>query len=303
MQQVLNETIENYLIEKSKDFGGNKLAAKFRNNFPAEIEKLLIDKTRYKAIGSPGKGNWTSCPWIAILDTLITETPQKGYYPVFLFKSDMTGVYLSLNQGVTDIIETYKREAKEVLQLRAEDFRAKINYQHSEFLTKIKLESNTKNAKHYEAGNIIAKYYPSNNLPSSSELKSDIRTFLDIYEKIAYSDNSFSEHTEKSHFETKQMRLHWRIERNTSLGNKVKKIKGYTCEACEMTFKEKYGVLGEQFIEAHHLKPISELGIGKFKIDLENDFAVLCSNCHSMIHKLEDPGDLNGLKKIICDIN
>lgn len=303
MDNILNEPIESYLKEKSKNFGGNKLAGKFRNDFPSEIDKLLIDKTRYKTIGSPGKGNWTDCPWIAILDTLITETPQKGYYPVFLFKSDMTGVYLSLNQGVTDVIENYKRNAKEVLKLRAEDFRAKINYKSSEFLTKIKLESNTKNAKHYEAGNIIAKYYPSDNLPSSFELKSDITKFLDLYESLAYSDNSFSDHTEKKHFETKQIRLHWRIERNTSLGNKVKKIKGHTCEACEMTFKEKYGALGEKFIEAHHLKPISELGIGKFKVDLENDFAVLCSNCHSMIHKLEDPSDLNKLREIIKTVH
>lgn len=302
MDNILNEPIESYLTEKTKDFGGNNLAAKFRNDFPSEIEKLLIDKTRYKTIGSSGKGNWTDCPWIAILDTLITETPQKGYYPVFLFKSDMTGVYLSLNQGVTDVIENYKKNAKEVLKLRALDFRAKIEYKPSEFLTKINLESNTKNAKHYEAGNIIAKYYPSENIPNSLELKSDIKHFLSLYENLAYSDNSFSYHTEKKYFETKQIRLHWRIERNASLGKKVKKIKGYTCEACGMTFKEKYGVLGENFIEAHHLKPISELGVGKFKVDLENDFAVLCSNCHSMIHKLDDPSDLNKLRKMMKNL-
>lgn len=299
MKNILNEPIESYLIEKSKSFGGNELARKFRHDFPLEIEKLLIDKTRYKTIGSPGKGNWTDCPWIAILDTLITETPQKGYYPVFLFKSDMTGVYLSLNQGVTDVIENYKRNAKDVLKLRAEDFRAKMKYDNSEFLTEIKLESNTTNAKHYQAGNIIAKYYPSNELPDSTELKADINKFLELYENLAYSDNSFSDHAENNHFETKQIRLHWRIERNNSLAKKVKKRKGYTCEACEMNFEDKYGALGEKFIEAHHLKPISELGIGKFKVDLENDFAVLCSNCHSMIHKLEDPSDLNKLKKII----
>lgn len=303
MENILNEPIENYLNEKSKRFGGNELAGKFRNDFPLEIEKLLLDKTRYKTVGSPGKGNWTDCPWLAILDTLITETPQKGYYPVFLFKSDMSGVYLSLNQGVTDVIENYKRNAKEVLKLRAEDFRAKLNYKASEFTTEIKLKSNTTNAKHYEAGNIIAKYYPSSNLPNSFKLKSDIKEFLNLYENLTYSDTSFSDHIENKHFENKQIRLHWRIERNTNLSKKVKKIKGYNCEACKMNFKEKYGDLGEKFIEAHHLKPISELGIGKFKVDLENDFAVLCSNCHSMIHKLEDPSDLDALKKIIRTVN
>ncbi|NOY47855.1 MAG: DUF3578 domain-containing protein [Chlorobi bacterium] len=299
MENILREPIADYLKEESKEFGGNELANKFRHNFPEEIENLLIDKTRYKTIGSPGKGNWTDCPWIAILDTLITESPQKGYYPVFLFKSDMSGVYLSLNQGVTDVIENYKRDAKDVLKLRAEDFRARLKFDSSKFLTKIDLNSKTRNAKHYQAGNIIAKYYSNDNLPGSNELKSDIKQFLEYYENLAYSDSSFSDHTENNHFETKQIRLHWRIERNSGLSKKVKKKKGYECEACKMNFVDKYGELGAKYIEAHHLKPISELGIGKFKVDLENDFAVLCSNCHSMIHKLNDPSDLKKLKEII----
>jgi len=303
MKNILQEPIAEYLKEKSKEFGGNELANKFRHVFPKEIESLLIDKTRYKTIGSPGKGTWTDCPWIAILDTLITESPQKGYYPVFLFKSDMTGVYLSLNQGVTDVIENYKREAKDVLKLRAEDFRAKLKFDSSEFITKIDLQSRTRNAIHYQAGNIIAKYYPSKNLPESDIIKSDIKKFLTFYENLTYSDSSFSDHTENNNFETKQIRLHWRIERNTSLSKKVKKKKGYKCEACGMTFVDKYGKLGENFIEAHHLKPISDLGIGKFQVDLANDFAVLCSNCHSMIHKLEDPSDLVKLKIIISTTN
>jgi len=303
MENILKEPIADYLNEKSKDFGGNELANKFRHDFPREIEKLITDKTRYKTIGSPGKGNWTDCPWIAILDTLITESPQKGYYPVFLFKSDMSGVYLSLNQGVTDVIENYKRDAKGVLKLRAEDFRAKLSFEASEFITKIDLKSNTRNAKHYQAGNIIAKYYSKSNLPEPSILKSDINKFLEFYENLAYSDSSFSDHTESKHFETKQIRLHWRIERNTSLSKKVKNKKGYICEACGMNFKEKYGELGEKFIEAHHLKPISDLGIGRFQVDLENDFAVLCSNCHSMIHKLDDPSNLEKLKRIIKTVH
>ncbi len=299
MEKILKEPIENYLIQKSKGFGGNELAAKFRHDFPDELEKVLTDKTRYITEGSPGKGQWTDCPWIAILDTLITDTPQKGYYPVFIFKSDMTGVYLSLNQGVTDVIENYKKEAKEVLKLRAEDFRAKLEYDKTEFLTEIDLKSKTTNARHYQAGNIISKYYSSENLPSSAELRADVIQFLKFYENLAYSDGSFIDDFNNSDFESKQLRLHWRIERRTSLSKKVKKRKGYKCEACEMKFTEKYGEIGKKFIEAHHLKPISELGIGKFKVDLENDFAVLCSNCHSMIHKLDDPSNLAELKRII----
>ena len=56
-------------------------------------------------------------------------------------------------------------------------------------------------------------------------------------------------------------------------------------------FKEKYGEISlnkkkEEFIEAHHKIPVHTLPENEtieFKIE---DFAVLCSNCHRMAHKL-----------------
>ncbi|HET8860865.1 MrcB family domain-containing protein [Marivirga sp.] len=134
MDRILRETVENYLTQKQLGFAGNQLANKLRNEYHNLIAQVLPDQTRYKVTGSPGKGNWTDNPWIAILDTLITETPQSGYYPVFLFKSDMSGVYLSLNQGVTEVREYYKRDERNVLRLRAEDFRAKIDISYNDLL-------------------------------------------------------------------------------------------------------------------------------------------------------------------------
>jgi 5-methylcytosine-specific restriction enzyme A len=298
MENILSEPIEQYLLAKQNNFSGNEIANKLRHDFPNIIQELIPDKTRYKVVGSPGKGNWTDCPWIAILDSLITETPQSGYYPVFLFRADMTGVYISLNQGVTEVKENYKRETKKVLRLRSEDFRARIDFDPT-LLLEIDLKSTTSNAKLYEAGNIIAKYYSSDNLPDSQSLRTDILYFLNLYEELTFNDTHISDKKELTAIEKKQYRLHFRIERNSSISKKVKDIKGYVCEACEFDFKTKYGNLGEKFIEAHHLTPISTLEIGKFKIDIVNDFAVLCSNCHSMIHRLENPSDLKQLKSIL----
>ena len=47
-----------------------------------------------------GMGNVANVPWVAILDGRETKTTTKGIYVVFLFKADMTGLYLTLNQGV-----------------------------------------------------------------------------------------------------------------------------------------------------------------------------------------------------------
>lgn len=210
----------------------------------------------------------------------------------------MSGVYLSLNQGVTEVREYYKRDTKNVLKLRAEDFRAKIDIDENDLL-EIDLNSNSSNAKLYTAGNIIARYYSADNLPNVAELTTDVLRFLHLYEELTFNDTQIDEKKDLTAIEKKQYRLHFRIERNSGVSKKVKDFKGYICEACDFNFVDKYGELGRQFIEAHHLTPIANLGIGQFQINIQTDFAVLCSNCHSMIHRLDDPSDLEQLRQII----
>lgn len=207
----------------------------------------------------------------------------------------MTGVYLSLNQGVTEVKDYYKRETKNVLSVRAKDFRAKIDIKPQDLL-EINLKSDTSNAKLYEAGNIVARYYEADKLPSSEYLRADIFYFLKLYEELNFNDIQIDEEKGLSATERKQYRLHFRIERNSSISKKVKEAKGYICEACNFDFKTTYGDLGKNFIEAHHLIPISTLKIGQFQINIIRDFAVLCSNCHSMIHKLENPSNIENFK-------
>ncbi|KQX45861.1 HNH endonuclease [Paenibacillus sp. Root444D2] len=55
------------------------------------------------------------------------------------------------------------------------------------------------------------------------------------------------------------------------------------CEICKFNFVDFYGEIGEDFIEGHHTIPVSELQEGqKTKVE---DIAVVCSNCHRMLHK------------------
>src|SRR5215831_13840029 len=56
---------------------------------------------------SVGQGNWARVPWVAFIDTRITDTTQRGIYGVFLFREDMSGVYLTFNQGVTEPKRTH----------------------------------------------------------------------------------------------------------------------------------------------------------------------------------------------------
>ena len=70
----------------------------------------------------------------------------------------------------------------------------------------------------------------------------------------------------------------------------MKALHGYVCQCCGFDFRRVYGDLGEEYIEAHHLTPLSSLPEGKtVSMDPQNDFAVLCSNCHRMVHKKNPP--------------
>jgi predicted HNH restriction endonuclease len=68
------------------------------------------------------------------------------------------------------------------------------------------------------------------------------------------------------------------------------------CEICEFDFESEYGERGKDYIEAHHKKPISELD-EEVILRIE-DLAMVCSNCHGMLHR--PPWiTIEGLKEII----
>jgi 5-methylcytosine-specific restriction enzyme A len=54
------------------------------------------------------------------------------------------------------------------------------------------------------------------------------------------------------------------------------------CQACGFDFAERYGQLGEGFIECHHRVALADGDQRETTID---DLAVLCANCHRMIHR------------------
>ena len=72
------------------------------------------------------------------------------------------------------------------------------------------------------------------------------------------------------------------------------------CQACDLDFAQRYGAIGEGFIEARHLKPIATLEEGvPVTYDVAGDFAVLCANCHRMIHRFANPRDLVTFRALV----
>ena len=122
LQNILNDYQEAY----GQTYTDHPLANLLRQEIPKIIGQSLTEPDRYIIKGSAGAGNWSAIPWIAIFDILITDTAQSGYYPVFLFKDDMRGFYLSLNQGVTEIKEKYKERSKTGFEVKVRRFSSTV---------------------------------------------------------------------------------------------------------------------------------------------------------------------------------
>jgi len=54
------------------------------------------------------------------------------------------------------------------------------------------------------------------------------------------------------------------------------------CEACAFDFQKTYGEHGKDFIECHHLNPLA-FSTGNTRTH-SDDLALLCANCHRMVH-------------------
>ncbi len=114
------------------------------------------------------------------------------------------------------------------------------------------------------------------------------RQILDLY-KPKNKTIQIVEDTEPTAIEGNSvLAQHMRYERNSAFIQKIKKQalaenKMLNCQICGFSFFEKYGGIGEGFIEAHHKKPLSERD-GKTKTKRE-DIALVCSNCHRMLHR------------------
>lgn len=75
--------------------------------------------------------------------------------------------------------------------------------------------------------------------------------------------------------------------RNPRLVNDAKVHYGYQCQACLFRYSDRYGDIGKEFIEVHHLNPLSERSKAAEDRRLTSlkQVSVLCANCHRMIHR------------------
>jgi len=143
---------------------------------------------------SVGKGVWAGIPWVAFLDQAETKTTQKGVYAVLLFRDDLSGVYLTLNQGVTEITDQYpKSQARKLLREQADKYGklvTDLTVKGFSIDSDIDLRTESDLGVDYEASTIAYKLYTRGSIPSDALIAEDIEALLDSYGTILLGKSS-----------------------------------------------------------------------------------------------------------------
>lgn len=98
-------------------------------------------------------------------------------------------------------------------------------------------------------------------------------------------------------------RLHRSHERSPQLVKKAKSLalrKGgrLACAICDFDFFKTYGSVGMDFIECHHVIPVSELA--EDAVTKVSDIVLVCSNCHRMLHRRRPWLRLDDLRAVLA---
>jgi len=200
-RMTLHDLVYRWMNEYAGVLSSVKEKNDFKNPFreiiakeiPDLLKKMIPISVPYIVSGSYGKGRWTDVPWIAVFDSRITTSAQKGVYLVYLLNKDTKTLYLTLNQGAIDaaqsgtngeeqkslvftsIASSQNGKMTERLQKNAENIRVLIG-------DTVQAYGNIDSGSPgYDAGCIYYKKYDLNNLPNDSQLISDLRDFMALY--------------------------------------------------------------------------------------------------------------------------
>jgi predicted HNH restriction endonuclease len=223
---------------------------------------------------------------ITLQQTILAYQASKDYYDGIVKRQDAltilknagmspgsAAIYLQVYARMKDG-ESFTRTLKE----------ESIDY----FLNQMQLDfGNNQLYKALTALKNHIEYYESTHPTRLLALRDIYDKYQKIYSKI--EDSIVDEEEEITFPEGKELyRLHRLKERNVAL---IKMAKAryldvnpkLSCQVCEFSFEDSYGELGKGFIEAHHIYPISNL-TEETPTKVE-DIALVCSNCHRMLHR------------------
>jgi len=188
MQQELKSILTDYQQAKTQPFTGHPI----RNAFKRVKDELVTappvrSRPKLKIQPSIGNGKWADVPWIAFLDERGAKSVREGVDCVLLFRRDMTGVYLTLNQGVEGPKGRLgKRLAYEELRNRAQSIRSASQQLRTAGFSlddTIDLRVDKGRGADYQVSTIAHKLYEAERIPDDAAILEDLEAVLKAYDR------------------------------------------------------------------------------------------------------------------------
>ena len=206
---------------------------------------------------------------------VILEARKSGVLPPAPRKTGNFGIYWKAHLSVagavlqvTDNVFTFAPERQDLLKSTLE---FQMGYEGNEVSLAIRSQSWSDARGYYAFAGEACPEFIASGLPSTK------------------SPKSFVEHshtrliTEARTEGGGKIFVSIRRERDPGLRAAALSLYGFDCMACGFNFGKSYGEIGKDFIEVHHVVPLSESG--RTETNPETDLIVLCSNCHRIIHR------------------
>ena len=78
-----------YSSARKEEYKDHPLANFIRRDLPKIFANHLTQFENIEWRASPGLSQWADAPWLAAFDPIVTDSDQRGYYPVILFSRSL----------------------------------------------------------------------------------------------------------------------------------------------------------------------------------------------------------------------
>ncbi len=227
---------------------------------------------------------------------LIRKDPLTAFWILFLLWNENKGYYLVIfpENKTGPIAEIHKIEAKPSGDILNWNYRP------------VKRDKNNEARKNY-----FKKYFQDTvvniSVPTNSadliNFVDEIFSLADIRSRADALDPNIPNYREGFPEGKLKEKMHKYKERSSAITAMAKRMTlqregRLVCKICGFDFKQKYGEIGEGFIEAHHTVPISDLSDTGEETRIE-DIALVCANCHRMLHRKRPWLDMSDLRNLL----
>lgn len=152
--------------------------------YRSEIKLLLgTVGTDLEIEGRDGTGPKSEVPWVRLYSESRSPSAHTGWYCVYLFRADGSGLYLSIGHAATRYINgEFKPRPRSELQVLIDWARnvlieAKVSST-EKFSEEIDLRARGKLGISYEHGTVWSRFYNSSSIPDDETLIDDLRDYV-----------------------------------------------------------------------------------------------------------------------------